>query len=794
MTPASNHVRLLAGVLLQMKIKSAKPIAIQRPGYLQQRYGDHHAGISTATTLKLKSSIKDVARVRYGTVPPEIHELTKKLQVAPQGVSDSDFIFGYKGADGWVTGSIETDPVLQHFVETYPDLWGDVQALLGLRRGTGRHASAYVVANDPVADWIPTMEVGGATVTQFTMGDVEAVGGVKFDILGLNSLADIEVAIKLVQELEGWDPKNISLNGESVLSHEVVPFRGQLYSIWKLPEEQAVFTDICKGKTETVFQFNTKAAIQWLGQFDHSRPDGRMAISSIVDMSAFTALDRPGPLDYYVTGEDGSMHNMLVEYARRLRGEKPVGEIPILTAMLPETQGVITYQEQMQRIYQTLGGTTPEEAEEFRRNIAKKKVLEVAKGKARFMEGAIPKVGHEVAEEVFRSIDTFSNYGFCQAHAYSYSVIAYACAFLKHFYPLAWWTAVLRNADKDEIATEFWPYVGHLILMPDVVKSTDTFEIEGDKIRAPLWLLHGIGPTAQAELTAGRPYTDLRSFCESIYEQKKSKGSTKTKNKVVKTKTAIGKEETQDKNGKKRKKTIYDVHEEVVQVEEFKLGHSALTSATIATLVFGGAIDTLFPPETAPLDALEAFNAMMAEVQGDKKPKKVDEKYVDVNVWSQYQMRKAVMPPYSRELLWDFLRIDGAIDRGDRPHHKFGHVEVPMVTMEEFMALNEKTPWPKDHSVDVSLVCYITDARTFVWSDRENLELAVESNGRQYKGVRWGSTKEPRLPPTLKDGALLKGAVAVVHFAKYSEKGFSVKDLEIVQAPLGYNTKEESSN
>lgn len=776
-----------------MKIVSAKPAKIQRPAYLQQRFGDHHAQISTATTLKLRSSIKDVARVRYGVVPPEINELTKKLQNAPQGVSDADFIFGYKGADGWVSGSIETDPVLQDFIRDYPDLWGDVQALLGLRRGTGRHASAYVVANDTVLNWIPTMDVSGATVTQFTMTDVEAVGGVKFDILGLNSLADIEVAVKLVQQTQGWEPHSVTLNGERVLAHEIVPFKGQLYSIWKLPEEQSVFTEICEGKTETVFQFNTNAAVQWLSHFNHRRPDGRMAISSVSDMAAFTALDRPGPLDYYVTAEDGSMHNMLVEYARRLRGEKPVGEVPVLTSMLPETQGVITYQEQVQRIYQTLGDTSPEEAEEFRRNIAKKKVLEVAKGKDRFMQGAVPKIGQEAAEEVFRSIDTFSNYGFCQAHAYSYSVIAYACAFLKHFYPLEWWTAVLRNADKDEIATKFWPYVGHLILLPDVVKSTDTFEIEGDKIRAPLWLLHGIGPTAQAELYAGRPYTDLRSFCEAIYEQKKAKGAVKTKEKVIKTKTAVGQEEVEGKNGKKRKKTIYDVHEETVQVEEFKLGRSALTSGVIATLVFGGAMDSLFPPDTPPLDALEAFNAMMAEVQGDKKPKKVDEKYVNINVWSQYQMKKAVMPPYSRELLWDFLRIDGAIDRNGRPHYMFGNTEVPMVTIDEFLTLNSKAPWPKDFNVDVALVCYITDARTFVWSDRENLGLTVEANGHQYDSVRWGSTREPRLPPHLKDLTMLKGAVAVVHYTKYSEKGFTIRDVSLIQAPLGYNTKEESN-
>ena len=775
-----------------MKITSAKKTTIRRESYLKQRFGDHFAQISTATTLKLKSSIKDVARVKYGVVPPEIHSLTKNLQVAPQGVSDSDFIFGYKSADGWVTGSIETDPVLQDFIRDYPDLWGPTQQLLGLRRGTGRHASAYVVANEAISNWIPTMEVGGATVTQFTMNDVEAVGGVKFDLLGLNTLADIEVAIRLVQQTQGWAPRDVTLNGERVLSQEVIPFQGQLYSVWKLPERQEVFADICEGKTETVFQFNTKAATQWLNHFSETRLDGRRAIGSIMDMAVFTALDRPGPLDYFVTAEDGTTHNMLVEYARRLRGETPAGEIPALTKLIPETQGIPVMQESVQYIYQTLGNTTPEEAEEFRRNIAKKKVKEVAKGHDTFMQGAIPQIGEEQAKAVWDSLYAFSNYGFCKAHAYSYSVIAYAAAFLKHFFPTEWWTAVLRNSDKDEIATTFWPYVKDKILMPDIVKSTDTFEIEGDKIRAPLWLLHGIGPTAQQEIQAGRPYTDLRSFCTAIFEQKKAKGQVKVKDKVVKTKTAVGTEDTVGANGKKRKKTIYDVHEETVQVEEFKLGRSALTSSVIATLVFGGAMESMFPPETAPLDALEAFNAMMAEIQGDKKPKKVDDKYINVNIWSQYQMRKAVMPPYSRELLWDYLRVNDVPMKNNRPHYTFGETAVPMVTMDELHALDQTSPWPAEHSVDVALVCYIQEGRSFVWGEKENLSLELNSDGRTYKTVRWGKSKERQLPPELSNLVALKGAVAVVHLSKYSEKPFTLRAVDIIQAPLGQGIEEST--
>jgi DNA polymerase III alpha subunit len=169
-------------------------------GWLAQRFGSCVAQISTDTSLKIRSSIKDVARVKNGKVPFELEKLVKQIEVAPQGVEDRDFVFGYEGPGGWVDGSITYDKALQKYVRENPEDWAIVQKLLGLTRQKSRHACGYVVTNEPVANFIPLTKIGGHTVTSFNAKGVEAAGGVKMDFLVIHVLRDIEAAIKLIRE------------------------------------------------------------------------------------------------------------------------------------------------------------------------------------------------------------------------------------------------------------------------------------------------------------------------------------------------------------------------------------------------------------------------------------------------------------------------------------------------------------------------------------------------------------------------------------------------------------------
>lgn len=124
-----------------MKIVAIKPIVVKQQPWLVQRFGDHFAQISADTTLKLKSSVKDVARVVHnGEIPQEIEDLTKLFLMPPQGITDSDFVFGYKANDEWVPGSIESDPALQQYIQHFPREWEIVQKVLGIARQKTRHA------------------------------------------------------------------------------------------------------------------------------------------------------------------------------------------------------------------------------------------------------------------------------------------------------------------------------------------------------------------------------------------------------------------------------------------------------------------------------------------------------------------------------------------------------------------------------------------------------------------------------------------------------------------------------
>lgn len=191
------------------------------------------------------------------------------------------------------------------------------------------HNCAYLICDEPISNFIPLTTVGGVKVTQFTAGPSEEAGALKYDFLVINSLKDVSDAIKLIQNRQGFTSKEAHfLNGKKVPHFRIVPFNGNLYDIWDLPEDLKVFGDISRSEVETVFQFDTNSAKQWLNHFNHVKaiePDGqeRMALDSIEALSAFTALDRPGPLDAYVSCKchPENKHNMLVEYAQRARGK-----------------------------------------------------------------------------------------------------------------------------------------------------------------------------------------------------------------------------------------------------------------------------------------------------------------------------------------------------------------------------------------------------------------------------------------------------------------------------------------
>jgi DNA polymerase III alpha subunit len=739
-------------------------------GWLKERFGDCYAQVSTEITLKLKSSIKDVSRVEFGRVPFEIEQLVSKMGVPPQGISDRDYIFGYTGADGQpVQGAIDTDVYLQAFVRQYPVLWEKVQKVLSLTRALSRHASAYLVCDEPISNFIPLTTVGGVKVTQFTAGPAEEAGALKYDFLVVNSLKDVSDAIKLVQEKNGYtDKQSQILNGRKVPHFRIVPHNGELHDIWDLPEDQKVFDDICEGRTETVFQFNTPGAQKWLVPFNEKKSGSEnKLLDSIMALSNFTALDRPGPLDALMTDETGHQHNMLVEYARRAKLGKGnyKTDLPILDELLPETYGVIVYQEQLTRIFKQMGNTTGIEAENFRVHISKKQMAKVAEDRKIFMNGAIPKIGEPDAVRLWDMMATFAAYGFCMAHSTAYVHISYACAFLKHHYPLQWWTAVLRNASKNEISEKFWPYCGHLIKMPDIRNATDNFDIIGDKVQAPLSLLQGIGATAHKELVeVSKGANSIADLFKNINARKEA------------TKTADG-----------------------------KLGRSALSRRVMYTLIVSGTMDSFFASDATMLDKLMAYEAAAAQNQLDTGKRKklkvspVDSAFVDLNERQVYQLRKSILSSYDDDLYKMLCKHDsvsvganGYVFKKSTASGQTRHLTV--VKPEKISYFDTLDVWEDGASLTVALPCYIMgDERRTYGSDKKPMaKLTVNSNGETFEFVRWPIWNTKDLGEDFTES--LTGSMGMLTLEKRAKnKPFSVVGYDMMQAPFKMG-KEESSD
>jgi DNA-directed DNA polymerase III PolC len=771
-------------------------------GWLKDRFGDCVAQISTESTLKLKSSIKDVFRAQHGSVPPEIERFCKQLPDPPQGVSDRDFVFGYEANGEWNTGLIESNEELLKFSKDYNKEWDIIKDLMGLVRQRGRHASAYIIADTPIYNFIPLTTVGGVKVTQFNMGGVEAMGGLKMDFLVVNILNDIRDAIRLIQDRSGvndvdWasarkfnqKPPRLTIDKKKVPYIRVVPFKGKLLDIWDLPEDHKVLNSICEGDTESVFQFNTPGAKLWLKYFNTIKySQGNVkALDSIEALSAFTALDRPGPLNAKVSDSTGKEHNMLVEFANRARGGNRVGSIAYLDEAIPETFGVIVYQEQLEKMFRELGGTSAATAEEFRRAVAKKEMKKVLQFKNTFMEGAVATVGSDDAEKLWSQFITFGQYGFNKSHSVCYVTISYACAFLKYYFPLEWWTAVLKNAERNEIDEKFWPNCGHLIDMPDVQNSEHSFAIKNERIKAPLSLLHGIGEKAHQQLTSYAPYQSLEDFCNKIQLHKENNATTTT-------------EEVKDKKTGLLQKVV-----------KKKMGKSALNSKVVTTLIVSGAMDSLFPKtkqitldgnvislNIEPVDKILMYQEELAKATGkkltSKKKEEFENAFKNLSEIKQFQLKKKVLPAYCEDITGICLRMDDSkFFKKEEEIHFSTHPNKSVAIYGDILIQALKQPGEVLllNGLEGSVIAYVIAERRFTYGDstkKTAVELIVDINGERLKLVQWPS-EDGKLPKSFENN--LNGAIVVLTLNKKSDKAIRMKGLYLVEPGIDSKIIEE---
>jgi DNA polymerase III alpha subunit len=497
--------------------------------------------------------------------------------------------------------------------------------------------------------------------------------------------------------------------------------------IWDLPEKDEVFHSVWEGFTETFFQINTPSM----------RPHViEMLPKNIMDLATLLALVRPGPLDFI---DPNTGRNMVEEYMMRRKGES-TPDIPEMADLLPSTYGILAFQEQLGTIARDLAGFSGEDAELLRENMAKKKMTELMKMKPLFIESATKRVSLEVAEGIWDRMITFGRYGFSIIHAVEYALITYACMFLKHYYPMEWWAAILTNASEQEITGSFWPYVKDMVLPPDINLSGDFMVVDyaNDKIRSKLGVIRGMGDATIDPIVAGRPYKDLRDFIDK-------------------------------------------------DVAGDSLSHK---------LIHVGVLDSLFPPRTRLLEKLKMYeDAVESKAYADKLKKaaeegkkvrslgpkegKIPEEYVEIEKYpiKEAAMKKATLPSLPINLYDLGKRYSKVLAQG---------MSIPMVinakgykTMliggDKMQRLDEHSGEGLEKDIYIAATCFVIQAKPFSFSGgtKQALKLVLDADGYVSEKVLWPEYDTGKLeyPETLK-----KGAIATVFFRKRVGK----KDMSIM--------------
>lgn len=449
--------------------------------FLEERYQDCFCRISTDSTIKLKSAIKDSERFLRGSVSAATELLCKKLPAEPPNVSSYDFVFGYVSDEGKkIAGLFDTNEDLKKFAKDAPEVWESVKHVLGTIRQKSIHACGVVIADQPIQNLSPLVKINGTWATGFSPKSLDILGLVKFDLLSVNSLTDIQNCLELIYEKT---QKKID--------------------IYNLPIDIEVFKLFWSGKTVSIFQFDTDTVRPYLKIIKPTNLD---------DLGAITALCRPGTLDAL----DHNNRVLSEVFVKRATGEEPIEYVhPALESILKETYGIALYQEQTIEIFKKLANYSDEEAENVRRGIGKKDEKILSKCFNDLAVNCLKQGFSEKEIDLLRQqILSSARYAFNKSHAISYAYIAYACAYLKHYHPLEWWTAVLNNATLEEIQNKFWFEIKDLLEIPLINISKNKYVVNNSKIVPPLHIIKGIGEKTSEVLSNNAPYVNVIDFLQ----------------------------------------------------------------------------------------------------------------------------------------------------------------------------------------------------------------------------------------------------------------------------------------
>jgi DNA polymerase-3 subunit alpha len=424
--------------------------------YVTNKYGqDSVSQIITFGTMAARQAVRDVGRALE--VPlPEVDRIAKMIPFGP---------------DASIEGALNNIPQFRELRDQKPkiaNLMAVAQKLEGQVRHPSIHAAGIVITPRPLVEFMPLYQsVKGEITTQFPMQDIEAIGLLKMDILGLRNLTVIQDTVDLIEKDTG---EKVDL--------DAIPL-----------DDEKTFHLFQAGNTDGVFQFESQGMKDLLRNF---RPE------EFRDLIALNALYRPGPLQSGMTDEfiKCKNHPERIEY-----------EFPELEPILEETKGLIVYQEQVMRIATEIAGFSMAEADILRKAMGKKKTAVMKAQKQRFMRGAKEQgISHAKANKIFEQIKYFAGYGFNKSHSAAYAYLAYRTAYLKSHYPLEFMAALLTSEAERGATPQVIKYIneckemGIKVLPPDINKSDLNFIVEDDGIRFGLAAVKNVGAGAVRDL------------------------------------------------------------------------------------------------------------------------------------------------------------------------------------------------------------------------------------------------------------------------------------------------------
>ena len=442
--------------------------------YVSKKYGeDKVCQIITFGTYAAKAAMKGVARVL--DIPfARSNQLSALIPNEPKAHIDDAMLDGME-----LKKLYDEDPEVKKLVDMS-------RCIEGIKNNTGTHAAGVIIAHKPLNEIVPVQpSKDGIIVTEYPMADLEKLGLLKMDFLGLRTLTMIHKTMRLLKRTKGIE-----------------------FDINRIPlDDKPTYDMLITGETDGVFQLESSGMKKLVKDL---KPD------VFEDLGALVALFRPGPLE----------SGMVQDFVERKHGRQEIKYAhPLLEPVLKDTYGTIVYQEQIMQVFQVLADYTLGQADMVRRMMGKKKLDEMAQQKGKFIEGAARHgMDSKDAAALFEQIEKFASYCFNRSHSAAYAFVAYQTAYLKCHYPQEYLASILSSVSGDQDKTQLYIEealkFGIQVMPPDINKSYAEFTPDGNNIRFGLASIKQVGEAVVeaiiAEREANGEFKSIYDFCKRV--------------------------------------------------------------------------------------------------------------------------------------------------------------------------------------------------------------------------------------------------------------------------------------